>query len=150
MDTGAPWHQVWMSIAKQISRRSKDPNTKVGAVIVSPDNRRLFVGYNGFVRGVLENIQRWKRPEKYRRVLHAEENALLQRNCDVECWTCFVTLRPCAHCSQQLAQSGIKKIVYLEERVDEDYELTEETCREVGIELIQYQGDLHDRNKGPV
>ena len=40
------WDEFFMGIAKLAAGRSKDPNTQVGACIVSEDNRILSIGYN--------------------------------------------------------------------------------------------------------
>lgn len=124
-----------MGIAMLASQRSKDPHTQVGAVLVSPDNQLHFIGYNGFPKGLPENEERWERPDKYERVLHAEENALHNRNCRVDGWTCYVTLKPCDHCTLALAQCGVSKIIYLEDR---EHKLTDQICREMGITIERY------------
>ena len=40
------WDEYFMGIALLSAERSKDPNTSVGACIVSNDNKILSVGYN--------------------------------------------------------------------------------------------------------
>lgn len=93
--------------------RSKDPSTKVGAIIVAPDGRKMSGGYNGFVAGAPEEEDSWiNRPKKYPRVIHAELNALL--NCPFEKAGCTVycSLHPCTECLKALIQSGITRIVY--------------------------------------
>ena len=64
------WDIHWLKIAKVTSELSKDGSTKVGAVIVTPDNRHCSVGYNGFVRGIEETDKKWERPLKYSYVQH--------------------------------------------------------------------------------
>ncbi len=117
MDKGQNWHVTWMNMALEMANKSKDPNTKVGAILVSQENDQVFTGYNGFARGVKENDERWQRPTKYELVLHAEENAISKKTCSVDCWTMYTTLAPCDHCASLIIQAGIRKVIYLEERV---------------------------------
>lgn len=133
------WDETWMSIASEIARRSNDPNTKVGCVLVSPDNRRHFIGYNGFARKIEDTEERWKRPQKYQLVIHAERNALDNRNCDVDGWTCYVTLSPCVRCTNDIIQSGIKRVVYKELNIRENAELAPLLFEEAGVEFIKYE-----------
>ena len=71
------WDEMFILQAALIAQKSKDPSTKVGCVIVGDDNAILSMGFNGFPRGVDEhNSARWKRPEKYNWVEHAERNAI--------------------------------------------------------------------------
>lgn len=42
------WDEYFMGIALLSAQRSKDPNSQVGACIVSQDNKILSIGYNGF------------------------------------------------------------------------------------------------------
>ena len=102
----------WMSCAWITALMSKDPSTKVGAVIVSSDNRQCSVGYNGFPVGVEETPQKWERPLKYEYVQHAEPNAIA--NCPFDTYGCtiYITHMPCHRCLGHIRNSGIKHIVY--------------------------------------
>lgn len=67
------WDTFYMDMCWNISKKSRDPSTKVGAVIVSMDNNIVSVGYNGFPRGVNNTEERWTtRPDKYDYVVHTE------------------------------------------------------------------------------
>ncbi len=71
------WDELFILQATLIAQKSKDPSTKVGCVIVNDDNVILSTGFNGFPRGIEEDWKdRWKRPEKYHWVEHAERNAI--------------------------------------------------------------------------
>lgn len=140
------WSKVWMHIAEIIATRSKDPNTRVGCVLVSPDNRQIHIGYNGFAAGIPEPEERWKRPTKYEYVIHAEENAIINARCNLSGWTCYVTLKPCEKCASKLVQSGIKRVIYLDDNTKSaNYKLSESILKEGGIELISYE-DMNDNN----
>ena len=46
------WDYRFLELAQLVSKWSKDPSTKVGAVIVDKNRRILSVGYNGLPKGV--------------------------------------------------------------------------------------------------
>lgn len=112
MPTKEQWNNHWIEVAKVTARLSKDPTTRVGAVVVTPDNRQCSVGYNGFARGIEETDEKWARPIKYERVIHAEMNALL--NCPFETIGCrlYLTLQPCHRCLSHVLNSGITEVYY--------------------------------------
>lgn len=118
IQTPKHWDYIWMSIATIIAQKSKDPETKVGAVVASPDNKQCTLGFNGFPVKVKDYTERWKRPEKYLYVCHAESNAIDNRKSDLTNWTLYVTLFPCLECTKRIIQSGIKRVVYLETHKD--------------------------------
>jgi dCMP deaminase len=93
--------------------RSKDPSTKVGAVLVRPDRTIAAVGFNGFARGVVDHEERYAdRPTKYEMVVHAELNALLNARESVAGHTLYVTpLPPCSQCAAAIVQQGLKRVV---------------------------------------
>lgn len=126
---------------------SKD-TTKVGCVILdSETNGILSSGYNGFPRGVSENIaSRWEHPEKYSFVSHAEANAVCQSansGASLRNATCVVNYFPCAECSKHLIQSGIKKVITREPSEDmvvrwgESFKYSKIMFAEAGV-AIQY------------
>ena len=76
------WDEYFMGIALLSAERSKDPNSQVGACIVSEDNKILSIGYNGFPLGCSDDEISWEREgafvdTKYPYVCHAELNAIL-------------------------------------------------------------------------
>lgn len=140
---------VYMSMARIISKRSKDPNTQVGAIIVSQNDRILSVGYNGFPNNCSDDDFPWARhaekesDTKYPYVVHAELNAILNFRGDnkaLEGSTLYVTLFPCHECTKVIIQSGISRIVYLEDKY-EDTEDHYEACRMLkaaNVSLLEY------------
>ena len=117
------WDEYFMGVAVLSSMRSKDPNTQVGACIVSDDKKIIGVGYNGFPRGCSDETLPWAREgewgeTKYPYVCHAELNAIL--NCNnaslLKGSTLYVALFPCNECAKAVIQSGIKRIVYLSDK----------------------------------
>ncbi len=107
-----------MGIAHLSGMRSKDPNSQVGACIVSSDNKILSMGYNGFPIGCSDDDFPWCREgdsldTKYFYVTHSELNAILNyRGGSLEGSKLYVTLFPCNECAKAIIQSGIKSIVY--------------------------------------
>lgn len=107
------WHHRFQDLTAHISTWSKDPSTKVGALIVSPDRVIIGTGYNGFARGVEDSQERLNdREEKYPRVIHAEINAILNANGPVKGCILYTWPFPCCcPCSALVIQSGIKMLV---------------------------------------
>ena len=111
------WDEYFMSIALLSSLRSKDPNTKVGACIVSDEHKVLSLGYNGMPTGIDDHKIPWGREgerleTKYPYVCHAELNAILNSNHDLKGSTLYVTLFPCNECAKAIIQCGIKEVIY--------------------------------------
>ena len=110
------WDEYFMGIAMLAARRSKDPNTQVGACIVSQDNIILSTGYNGMPKGCSDDEYPWEREgeaTKYPYVVHAELNAVLNANGrDLRGSRLYVALFPCNECAKAIIQAGIKVVVY--------------------------------------
>ena len=112
------WDEYFMGVAKLAGLRSKDPNSQVGSCIVSPDNKILSIGYNGFPRGCSDDVFPWSREgdeldTKYFYVTHSELNAILNyRGGSLEGSKIYVSLFPCNECSKAIIQSGIREIIY--------------------------------------
>ena len=112
------WDQYFMGVAMLSAQRSKDPNTQVGAWIVSRDNKMLSVGYNGAPNGYDDDNMPWDREgdflnTKYAYVCHAELNAILNnKGSNLEGARIYVDLFPCNECAKAIIQSGIKEIIY--------------------------------------
>ena len=112
------WDNRFMKLAREISTWSKDPSTKIGAVIVNDERRILATGYNGFPRGIEDTDERLKdREQKYPLIVHGEMNALmnaLYSGVSVKGATIYVWGLPvCSECTKNVIQSGIKRVVIL-------------------------------------
>ena len=114
----------------------KDPNTKVGAIIVDANNKQVSMGYNGFPPGLKDYKYRWERPEKYRWVVHAEINAICNADRSVRKCKIYLPFWPCDRCVLILAGAGIKEV-----HVKSDYyksDIAETVFKECDIKLIQH------------
>ena len=141
------WDEYFMGVALLSGMRSKDPNTQVGACIVSPDHKILSMGYNGFPIGCSDDEFPWNREgapleNKYFYTTHSELNAILNyRGGSLEGASIYVTLFPCNECAKAIIQSGIKRVVYDSDK----YENTPSTIaskrmlRASGVELVKYK-----------
>lgn len=114
------WDEYFMGVAMLAARRSKDPNTQVGACIVSPDNIIISTGYNGMPKGCSDDEFPWERTgeeTKYPYVVHAELNAILNANGrDLRGSRLYVALFPCNECAKAIIQSGVAEVVYLSDK----------------------------------
>lgn len=110
-DTRPTWDEYFLAIAEQVSRRSPDPNTKHGCVLVDQGRRVLSTGYNGPVSGLPHELINFERPAKYDWFIHAEDNAVAFARCDLRGTTAYVTGTPCAACFRRLLQVGVTRIV---------------------------------------
>ena len=111
------WNEYFMGVAILASKRSKDPNTQVGACIVDKNNIILSTGYNGLPYGCSDDEYTWERTgedTKYTYVVHAELNAILNaQGKDLKNARIFVDLFPCNECAKAIIQCGIKEVIYL-------------------------------------
>lgn len=116
------WDEYFMSVAILSGMRSKDPNTQVGACIVSSDNKILSMGYNGLPIGCSDDEFPWAREgealeTKYVYTVHSELNAILNyRGGSLEGAKLYVSLFPCNECAKAIIQAGIKTVVYDEDK----------------------------------
>ena len=112
------WDEYFMGIALLTAMRSKDPNSQVGACIVSSENKILSLGYNGMPIGCSDDEMPWEREgapldTKYMYVCHAELNAILNSaHNNLKGARVYVTLFPCNECTKAIIQSGIAEVVY--------------------------------------
>jgi len=117
----ASWDETFINIADVVKNRSKDPVTQVGACIVSSDKRILSLGYNGAPNGFDDEDFPWGKVgsfenTKYAYVVHAERNAILNFRGNLrefEQATVYVTHFPCNECAKEIAQAGVREVVYL-------------------------------------
>jgi len=148
------WDYRFMSIAEEISTWSKDPSSKIGAVIVNDERRILATGYNGFPKGIEDTDERLNdRGQKYPLIVHAEMNCLmnaLYSGVSVRGATLYVYGLPvCAECTKSVIQSGIIRVVVatdVDKEVPEKWvqqwnELSKPMYIEAGIETDVLYGE---------
>ena len=114
------WDEYFMGVAKLAARRSKDPNTQVGACIVSQEDIIISTGYNGMPKGCSDDAFPWAREGEDTKdpyVVHAELNAILNANGrDLRGSRLYVALFPCNECAKAIIQSGVKEVLYLSDK----------------------------------
>jgi dCMP deaminase len=110
------WDEKFMSLARHIALWSKDRSRKVGAIITGSDHEILSAGYNGFPRGVNDDIEeRHQRPAKYKWTEHAERNAIYNAaRALLKGTTIHLPWYPCVDCARAIIQVGISEIICLE------------------------------------
>ncbi|MCB9499095.1 MAG: dCMP deaminase family protein [Erysipelotrichaceae bacterium] len=146
------WNEYFMALAMLSSYRSKDPNTKVGACIADDDHKVVSIGYNGMPRSIDDNdLSRDKGKDlnnKYLYVCHAEFNAILntRNGSALKGCTLYVTLFPCNECAKAIIQTGIKKVVYMDDKYAND--ITTRASKKMltlaGVELEQYKEEIKE------
>ena len=117
------WEYRFMRLAFHVSEWSKDPSTKVGAVITK-GRHVVGMGYNGFPKGTMDDESIYlDRPVKYLRVVHAESNALIQAGKVVSSitdpLTMYSTLCPCSTCAGMAINAGIRHFVTMKPTDDQ-------------------------------
>lgn len=137
------WDEYFMGVADLSARRSKDDTSQVGACIVNPRNRIVGIGYNGFPIGCSDDDLPWERDgnfldTKYAYVVHAEANAILNANSDLDSSRIYVTLFPCNECAKLIIQSGIKEVIYLENKYP-DADFTRASMRLMDLAGVTYR-----------
>ncbi len=141
------WDEYFMGIAFLSGMRSKDPNTQVGACIVSTDHKILSMGYNGFPKGCSDDEYPWARvgdplDNKYFYTTHSELNAILNyRGGSLEGATLYVSLFPCNECAKAIIQSGITRIVYDSDKYDGTPSIiaSKRMLKSAGVEFVKYE-----------
>ena len=105
------WDEYFMGVAMLSGMRSKDPNSQVGACIVSEDNKILSMGYNGFPKGCSDDEFPWAREGEPLDTKYL--NAILNyRGGSLEGAKLYVSLFPCNECAKAIIQAGIKTVIY--------------------------------------
>ncbi|MBR2285873.1 MAG: dCMP deaminase family protein [Alphaproteobacteria bacterium] len=154
------WNYRFMELALHISTWSKDPSTKVGCIVVGPDKEIRSQGYNGFPRGVNDDVEyRQLRPTKYAFYEHAERNAIYNAcsfGASLRGCTLYVTMPPCADCARAIIQSGIKQVYFLTPEIDAAKPQTAnwrdtvvnsfEMFREAGVKTAELKRELVNTN----
>lgn len=141
------WDEYFMGIALLTAQRSKDPNSQVGACIVSEENKILSLGYNGMPIGCSDDEMPWDREgdpldTKYMYVCHAELNAILNNaHGSLKGARVYVTLFPCNECAKAIIQSGISKIIYLSDKYhDTPISIaSRRLLKTAGVEFVPYE-----------
>lgn len=140
------WGQWFLGLAEYVASRSKDPSTKCGAVIVRPDKTVAALGYNGFPRGVKDEKRLLNnREEKYRRVVHAEMNAILTAKEPLHGYTLYTwPFLTCERCAVHVIQAGITKVIAPKattkeqlERWGEAFMVTRDLYDEAGVTVVE-------------
>jgi dCMP deaminase len=137
------WDMRFLDMAKLVSSWSKDPSTKVGAVITTKDNRVVSVGYNGFPTNVNDDKEKMEdREYKLAVTIHAETNAINFAKRDLTGCTIYTyPFMPCSNCASNIIQSGIDRVVTLTsdvERWKKSFDISLDLFRQAGVKITYY------------
>ena len=141
------WDEYFMGVAQLAGLRSKDPNTQVGACIVSPDNKILSMGYNGLPLGCSDDEFPWAREgetleTKYPFTVHSELNAILNyRGGSLEGAKLYVSLFPCNECAKAIIQAGIRTLIYADDKYGStpSVRASKRMLNAAGVRYYQYE-----------
>lgn len=137
------WDDYYMGFAHHASLKSKD-TTKVGAILVDPDNAVTLTAFNGPPRGVVDAAERFERPAKYLFAAHAEANLIsfaARRGIRTQGCRVYCTHLSCAACARTLIQAGIIELVYGDgtfQALEAEAGATRMMCEEAGLKLRKY------------
>jgi len=138
---GSKWDKRFIALASHVAQWSKDPSTKVGAVIVDSNKRIVSIGFNGYPQNIPDDDLD-DRDKKYAKVLHAEMNAMLFAQRNLEGCTIYVwPMPPCSQCASAIIQSGIDSVRTVKatkdmyERWGDKIELTEDMFEDACVDL---------------
>ncbi|MGB7595629.1 MAG: dCMP deaminase family protein [Erysipelotrichaceae bacterium] len=144
------WDNYFMGLAHLSSFRSKDPGTQVGAVVVDNDHKVVSIGYNGFPIGCDDDEFPWNREgslleSKYAYVVHAELNAILNSPRSLHGCAIYVSLFPCNECAKAIIQSGIKTIIYEDDKYadTEAVKASKRMLTSAGVTMRQLPNKVH-------
>ena len=137
------WDMRFLSLSQHIGEWSKDPSTKIGAVIVDQDRRIVSTGYNGFPKGIEDDPELLlDRDKKYKLVVHGEMNAILFAQRSLRGCTLYTTpFLPCSSCASMIIQSGIIRVVSWHtdnDRWSDSIQLAKSMFAEAGVECVDY------------
>lgn len=106
------WDRRFLSLCRHISEWSKDPSTKVGAIITD-DIKVISLGFNGLPRQIPDYPEILNSREiKYKHIIHAETNAILTAHRNLSGCTIYTfPFLPCTRCASEIVQSGISRVV---------------------------------------
>ena len=137
------WDRRFLDLARKISEWSKDPSTKVGAVVA--DKKTIVsVGYNGLPSNITDTDEILSnRALKYRLIIHAEINALNFAARDIQGCTIYTyPFMPCHICADTIIKSGITRVVSfysINPRWVSSFNLTRTKLKKHRIELTEYE-----------
>lgn len=146
------WVEYFRKLAHQVKEKSKDENTKIGAIIVGKDKEIVSTGYNSFPRGLKDNIrERQERPEKYFWFEHGERNAIYNAaRIGVSTKGCTMYLScgiPCCDCARGIINAGIMRIFCERgnttkgDHWEENYERSWKMLEEAGVKIQFYDDE---------
>jgi dCMP deaminase len=147
------WTEYYMRHQYLASEKSKDPSTKIGAVLVRGDNI-VSIGYNGFPRGIDDSAERLtNRDEKYFYIVHAEANAILnaaRNGIATKDSVLYTSGMPCNECAKSIIQAGIKTVVLHSQypslshgKWSKSVSKAEEMFEEAGIYMLSLNKELN-------
>lgn len=149
------WDKRFMRLAQEVASWSKDPSTQTGAVLVSPDNTDIILGFNGFASRMKDDPESYANREvKYSKIIHCETNAVILARRPVVGYTLYTyPFLSCDRCAVTMVQAGIVRAVA--PKATPDQATRWESClvktrayfAEAGIQVLEYDRNYQNANK---
>jgi len=143
------WDLFQLRLARLYSTMSKDPSTKVGAVVCDKDSKHVFgLGYNGLPSCIADTDDiLYNREKKYELMHHAEDNAIVRASGATRGETDGLTIviypfTACSLCAEEIIACGIARVVtldYAPKRWLDNFKESERMLKEAGVEVVKYQ-----------
>lgn len=141
MSNVTKWDARYLELAKLVSTWSKDPSTQTGAVIVSPKNRVVALGFNGFPPAIDDDSRLHDRAQKYEIIIHCEVNAILTAAHPLDCYTLYTyPFLSCSRCASIVIQSGITDVIAPKntiERWEDNLKISRGLFEEAGVDVLE-------------
>lgn len=149
------WEEIYFNLVYSLASRSKDPRTKIGAVLVK-NQRIISFGYNNFPEGIDDsNPYRLNRDVKHNYIVHAEENAILDcavRGISSVGAILYTNGLPCPACSRMVIVSKIKEVVIHEKWIKNEEncvkkQISKRLLSEAGVKITFFKKEVNKIGK---
>ena len=139
------WDIFQLKLARLYSSMSKDPSTKVGAIVCDSNSKFVYgMGFNGFPANVPDTREGLdNRDFKLTQMVHAETNALRLVGKHLDDLTMVIyPFLACLECAKEIIGSDmISRVVtlaYVPDRWRDSFNESGRMLLEAGIEVVKY------------
>lgn len=144
------WQNL-LKIAYTEAKKSTNPSTQNGAILVDEEGNIVLSAVNSFPDGIAESQERQIKPLRFKFSVHAERNVLYQAarlGIKTKGLIMICPWATCSDCSQAIIQTGIRRLIVHKQALDrsgrwkDDIELAFSMLREAGVEVTVFDGKI--------